>query len=193
MPSCQADVVVELAQAGAHVDTTVISPRRLESSSIKVFGDRSGSLNGHPDALGVVGAAPRYLVPAHPGPCCRGRVEATGRQAQSRANTCRPVVQGQLNAEREIVATGRAGHDGGRVDAASRARLGSVFGRIRGLSAGATSWPPFPTTCGQARLAGSAKAAGCANLAPDAVNVPMIRHCGEANACGRTKSDLRVG
>jgi hypothetical protein len=59
-------------------------------------------------------ARPGYLVPGSPGPCCGGRLEATGRQAQ--INT---FGGGVNEVQREIVATAGLGMTGGAVSAAS--------------------------------------------------------------------------
>ena len=73
-----------------------------ESSSIKVFGTER-IIEVTRLLLGVVGAA-GYLVPGSPGAVLRGRVEATGRQAQ--INT---FGGGVNEVQREIVATAGLG------------------------------------------------------------------------------------
>src|SRR5580698_2205120 len=73
-----------------------------ESSSIKVFGTER-IIEVTRLLLGIVGAA-GYLVPGSPGAVLRGRVEATGRQAQ--INT---FGGGVNEVQREIVATAGLG------------------------------------------------------------------------------------
>ena len=99
-----------------------------ESSSIKVFGTER-IIEVTRLLLGIVGAA-GYLVPGSPGAVLRGRVEATGRQAQ--INT----FGGGVN---EVPARdrghGRAGHDPG---GAVTLRLGpgrAGSGALRGAGA----------------------------------------------------------
>ena len=68
-----------------------------ESSSIKVFGTER-TVEVYRLLLGIVGAA-GYLVPGSPGALLRGRLEASGRQAQ--INT---FGGGVNEVQREIVA-----------------------------------------------------------------------------------------
>ena len=108
--------------------------------------------------LGVVGAA-GYLVPGSPGSILRGRVEATGRQAQ--INT---FGGGVNEVQREIVATAGLGMTPGI----------AVSGRER-----FEELARFPDHSAElAALIG--QSSGAPNLSPDAVNVPMIRHWVEA-------------
>ena len=92
-----------------------------ESSSIKVFGTER-IIEVTRLLLGVVGAA-GYLVPGSPGAVLRGRVEATGRQAQ--INT---FGGGVNEVQREIVATAGLGMTRGRGD-------GDGGGAVRGAGA----------------------------------------------------------
>jgi alkylation response protein AidB-like acyl-CoA dehydrogenase len=73
-----------------------------ESSSIKVFGTER-TIEVYRLLLGIVGAA-GYLLPGTPGALLRGRLEASGRQAQ--INT---FGGGVNEAQREIVATAGLG------------------------------------------------------------------------------------
>jgi alkylation response protein AidB-like acyl-CoA dehydrogenase len=73
-----------------------------ESSSIKVFGTER-TLDVFRLLLGIIGAA-GYLTPGSPGALLRGRIEATGRQAQ--INT---FGGGVNEVQREIVATAGLG------------------------------------------------------------------------------------
>jgi 3-oxocholest-4-en-26-oyl-CoA dehydrogenase alpha subunit len=73
-----------------------------ESSSIKVFGTER-TIEVYRLLLGIVGAA-GYLTPGSPGELLRGRLEASGRQAQ--INT---FGGGVNEVQREIVATARLG------------------------------------------------------------------------------------
>ncbi len=73
-----------------------------ESSSIKVFGTER-TLDVFRLLAGIIGAA-GYLVPGSPGALLRGRIEATGRQAQ--INT---FGGGVNEVQREIVATAGLG------------------------------------------------------------------------------------
>ena len=128
-----------------------------ESSSIKVFGTER-IIEVTRLLLGVMGAA-GYLVPGSPGAVVRGRVEATGRQAQ--INT---FGGGVNEVQREIVATAGLGM--------TRGSRSSAAERYEELQA-------FPDHSAElAALIG--QAAGAPNLSPDAVNVPMIRHWVEA-------------
>ena len=80
-----------------------------ESSSIKVFGTER-IIEVTRLLLGIIGAA-GYLTPGSPGAVLRGRVEATGRQAQ--INT---FGGGVNEVQREIVATAGLGMKRGRAD-----------------------------------------------------------------------------
>jgi hypothetical protein len=73
-----------------------------ESSSIKVFGTER-TIEVFRVLAGIVGAA-GYLTPGSPGALLRGRLEATGRQAQ--INT---FGGGVNEVQREIVATAGLG------------------------------------------------------------------------------------
>jgi alkylation response protein AidB-like acyl-CoA dehydrogenase len=73
-----------------------------ESSSIKVFGTER-TIEVFRTLAGIIGAA-GYLVPGSPGALLRGRIEATGRQAQ--INT---FGGGVNEVQREIVATAGLG------------------------------------------------------------------------------------
>jgi hypothetical protein len=73
-----------------------------ESSSIKVFGTER-TIEVFRLLLGIIGAA-GYLTPGSPGAILRGRIEATGRQAQ--INT---FGGGVNEVQREIVATAGLG------------------------------------------------------------------------------------
>ena len=77
-----------------------------ESSSIKVFGTER-TLDVFRLLAGIIGAA-GYLTPGSPGALLRGRIEASGRQAQ--INT---FGGGVNEVQREIVATAGLGHDAG--------------------------------------------------------------------------------
>ncbi|HEY1828225.1 MAG TPA: acyl-CoA dehydrogenase family protein, partial [Acidimicrobiales bacterium] len=78
-----------------------------ESSSIKVFGTEK-IIEVTRSLLGIIGAA-GYLVPGSPGALLRGRIEATGRQAQ--INT---FGGGVNEVQREIVATAGLGMQRGK-------------------------------------------------------------------------------
>ena len=127
-----------------------------ESSSIKVFGTER-TIEVFRLLLGIIGAA-GYLAPGSPGALLRGRLEATGRQAQ--INT---FGGGVNEVQREIVATAGLGMKRG----------GAMSEPLRG--AGCRS----PTTAASWRR-WSGQAAGRAELSPHAVNAPMIRHWVEA-------------
>jgi hypothetical protein len=75
---------------------------------MKVFGTER-TIEVYRVLLGIVGAA-GYLTPGSPGPCCAGRLEATGRQAQ--INT---FGGGVNEVQREIVATAGLGMKRGAV------------------------------------------------------------------------------
>ena len=133
-----------------------------ESSSIKVFGTERILEVGAPAVRG--GRARRgYLVPGSPGALLRGRLEAVGAPGAGQhfrgwGERGAALVRGH----------GRAGHDAGSAV--------SVASGVVGALRGAGSVPGPQRGAGDADRA----AAGAPSLAPDAVNVPMIRHWVEA-------------
>ena len=126
-----------------------------ESSSIKVFGTER-TIEVVPPPAGRRGRRRLPDARARRGPLLRGRLEASGRQAQ--INT---FGGGVNEVQREIVAM---------------AGLGMQRGGA--MSATARELAPPPTTAELAALVG--QPAGPPNLRPHAVNEPMIRHWVEA-------------